>query len=156
FARAEVRVVFRPTATYADLLGESLHPDVLGNALLRDRLLDRLWVAVAQKPYLARLIAAERADLARGDVPLFTARPGATDLVTSQGTRAGFCGEGGMERVLGNARRLSEEALRLQLFTLQGCLPALDLSRRITMPRPYRLTPSAEPPGRAALLAAAR
>ena len=39
FAGAETRVVFRPTSTYGELLTESCHPDVMGNALLRDRLL---------------------------------------------------------------------------------------------------------------------
>jgi class II lanthipeptide synthase len=156
FAGAPVRVVFRPTATYGELLGESLHPDVLGNALLRDRLLDRLWVAAVAKPWLAPLIAAERHDLARGDIPLFTTRPGSTDLETSLGTLPGFFGESGMARVRGNLRRLSEDDIRLQLWTLQGCLTALDLSRRLTLTQPYRLAATPEPVSAAELLAAAR
>jgi type 2 lantibiotic biosynthesis protein LanM len=156
FASAETRVVFRPTATYSELLTESVHPDVLGNALLRDQLFDRLWVAVARKPYLARLIAAERADLARGDVPLFTTRPGSTDLTTSLGTLPGFFGETGISRVRQNVLRLSEADVALQLFTLHGTLTALDLSRRMAFTAPYQLRPTAGRPDPGALLAAAR
>jgi type 2 lantibiotic biosynthesis protein LanM len=46
FAGDEVRVIVRPTQTYGMLLQESFHPDVLRDALDRDRLLDRLWVGV--------------------------------------------------------------------------------------------------------------
>src|SRR5581483_6067655 len=43
FEGDEVRVVVRATRTYAELLRESFHPDVLRNGLDRDRLFDRLW-----------------------------------------------------------------------------------------------------------------
>ena len=39
------------------------------NALDRDRLLDRLWLAVEPAPHLAQLVAAEREDLLKGDIP---------------------------------------------------------------------------------------
>lgn len=156
FAGAETRVVFRPTSTYGELLTESFHPDVLGNALLRDRLLDRLWVAVPRKPYLAGLIAAERTDLTRGDIPLFTSRPDSADLVTSRGTLPGFFSETGMDRARENVERLSERDLTLQLWTLQGCLTALDLSRRLTLTVPYQLQATSAPPDRSAFLEAAR
>jgi len=157
FRGAEVRVVFRPTVTYGELLTESLHPDVLGNALFRDRLLDSLWVAVARRPYLAALTAAERADLLRGDIPLFTARPDAADLWTAQGERlAGFFDETGLDRVRRNVERLDETDLERQRFAITGCLTALDLSRQITLRIPYHLRPTREPADRAPLLAAAR
>jgi len=156
FRGAEVRVVFRPTMTYIELLAESLHPDVLGNALLRDRLLDSLWVDVTRRPYLAALIAAERADLSRGDIPLFTARPDSTDLWTAAGERlAGFFDASGLERARRNIERLSEADLEQQRFAITGCLTALDLSRQITLRIPYQLRPTPEPAGRAPLLAAA-
>ena len=75
FARDEVRVVLRATNTYALLLFESFHPDLLRDALERDRCLDRLWVAVEHRPALARVVAAERDALLNGDIPLFTTQP---------------------------------------------------------------------------------
>ena len=76
----EVRVILRPTRTYAQLLFESHHPDVLRDALERDQLFDRLWVPVPSVPHLERVIMAEHEDLLQGDVPIFTTRPDSRDL----------------------------------------------------------------------------
>src|SRR5262249_38696450 len=51
FAEDVVRVILRPTQTYAALLRESFHPDVLSNALERDRLFDRLWIGTEYHPH---------------------------------------------------------------------------------------------------------
>jgi len=156
FDAVETRVVFRPTSTYGELEGESVHPDVLGNALLRDQLFDRLWVAVELRPFLGQLIAAERAELARGDIPLFTVRPASPDLWTAAGRLRDFFSETGAERVRRNVERLSEADLALQLWTLTGCLTALDLSRRLAMPQPHKLQPAPARPSRGELLGGAR
>src|ERR1043165_10134146 len=71
FAGDEVRVIVRDTYTYSLLLGESLHPDLLRDALDLERFFDRLWVGIEKPPYRARVIASERADLLNGDVPIF-------------------------------------------------------------------------------------
>src|SRR6185436_17980617 len=116
FAEAEVRVIVRPTSTYDGLLVESLHPDVLGNALRRDALLDRLWSAVERRPFLARLIPAERADVERGDIPLFTTRPGSRGLWTARGERlAEAFDTSGLDRVRARLQTFGERELSLQL-----------------------------------------
>ena len=56
------------------LLWNSHHPNVLRNTLDRDRLFDWLWPAVEH---------AEREDLCKGDVPIFTTRPGSQNLWAS-------------------------------------------------------------------------
>ena len=65
------------------LLRDSYHPDMLRDALDRDRLFDWLWAAVENGPYLTKVIPAERQDLWKGDIPIFTTRPGSRDLWTS-------------------------------------------------------------------------
>jgi hypothetical protein len=85
FAGDEIAVPVRDRMAYLRLLKESTHPDVLGDALDRDRVFDRLWALSARDPLRERLIPFEIADLWAGDVPLFTARPGSTDLATSGG-----------------------------------------------------------------------
>ena len=62
------------------MLRESYHPDALRNGLDRDRLFDRLWGRTDDIPSMRPLIAAEREDLHRGDIPRFTTRPNARDL----------------------------------------------------------------------------
>jgi type 2 lantibiotic biosynthesis protein LanM len=80
FRQDEIRVILRPTRSYAQLLFESYHPDVLRDALDRDRLFDRLWVAAPSAPHLEQVITREHADLWKGDIPIFTTRPGSRDL----------------------------------------------------------------------------
>ncbi|MCU0516393.1 MAG: type 2 lanthipeptide synthetase LanM [Oscillatoria sp. Prado101] len=101
FAASAVRVLVRPTRTYALLLRESCHPDVLRNALDCDRLFDRLWVDVQDRPETAKVLPAERLDLWRGDIPMFVTRANSRDLWASDSRQiADFAAESGMERAL--------------------------------------------------------
>jgi type 2 lantibiotic biosynthesis protein LanM len=88
FARDEIRIVPRATQSYANLLDESTHPDVLRDALDRDRLFDLLWEQSAGDPIRSRLVRAELADLWNGDIPLFTGLAGGTDLHPASGSLA--------------------------------------------------------------------
>lgn len=86
-ADIETRVVFRHTRGYQILIDEATHPDVLRDGLDRDRMLDVLWTDSAADPLLSGLCPHEARDLWLGDVPLFTARPGAPDVHASDGRR---------------------------------------------------------------------
>lgn len=158
FRDAEVRVVFRPTRGYALLLLEATHPHVQGDGLELDRLLDRLWSGVPDRPFLEALIPCERRDLWRGDVPRFTTRPGSRDLVASDGeTLEGFFGEPALERVkLRLETRLTEEEIRRQSWILEGSLQAVRLERRELERPSYHFREAARPPTREALLATSR
>jgi type 2 lantibiotic biosynthesis protein LanM len=82
-----IRVVVRPTRGYAAMLDEATHPDVLRDALDRDRALDLLWTDAADDPLRWQVSRHEELDLWAGDVPLFTGRAGSRDLWTSHGRR---------------------------------------------------------------------
>ena len=83
----QVRFVARPTQLYATLLDESTHPDVLRDALDRDKVFDLLWTDSLDNPVRGALVPHEIADLWAGDVPLFTCRAGSRDVWTAAGTR---------------------------------------------------------------------
>jgi type 2 lantibiotic biosynthesis protein LanM len=122
-AQDEVRVIIRPTRTYAMVLRESTHPDVLRDALDRDRLLDRLWAEVAYRPYLQHVVQAECQALRAGDIPMFTTTPTSHDLRTDQGDRVGdVCAETGMELVRRRLEHLSEDDLTKQLWFIRASL----------------------------------
>ncbi|HVX16032.1 MAG TPA: type 2 lanthipeptide synthetase LanM [Pirellulales bacterium] len=87
FAGCPVRFIPRPTQAYAILNTQALHPDHLRDEAEQVRIGDRLLAKTKKFPSLLRLIAAERADLARGDIPLFTTRPDSLDVWTSRGER---------------------------------------------------------------------
>jgi type 2 lantibiotic biosynthesis protein LanM len=126
FADDKVRVILRPTRTYAVLLGESFHPDMLRDALDREPLFDRLWVAVEEQPYLAQAIPAERDDLQRADIPIFSAGVTSHDLLTSSNARlVNFLSRSGLELVHGQLRLLSEENLSRQLWMIRASMATL-------------------------------
>ncbi|MDY7226231.1 type 2 lanthipeptide synthetase LanM family protein [Hyalangium rubrum] len=85
FADVEVRHIARATQRYALLLHESHHPDFLRDGLERDKVLDHLWVEAGHLPAMRRLVPFEHEDLRLGDIPFFTARPGARHLWSSTG-----------------------------------------------------------------------
>lgn len=158
FAEDTVRVIVRATRTYAMLLNESFHPDVLRNALDRDRLLDRLWLAVEHLPHLAKLISAEREDLLKGDIPMFTTCPNSKELWTSSSQQiADFLDEPSLVSVQRRVQQLSEDDLTRQLWIIRASLTSLDLSTKGQKGNStYQLTVSPTVADRDQLLAAAQ
>jgi type 2 lantibiotic biosynthesis protein LanM len=157
FADDEIRVVLRPTQTYAVLHDRSLHPDFLRDALDRDRLFDNLWACVPDCPWLARVTGAECREMHRGDIPVFTTRVDSRDLQTSSGERiADFFYESGMERVRCNLRRLGPADRERQIWFIKASLaPESSGASRNQRPLPS-LPRSRTAVDRGQLLAAAR
>jgi len=87
FADDEVRVVVRATQSYATLLDESTHPDVLRDPAEREQILRLLETDELGEPLWPRLVDWEVAELWDGDIPMFTARPGSADLWSGTGER---------------------------------------------------------------------
>ncbi|WP_225852360.1 type 2 lanthipeptide synthetase LanM family protein [Micromonospora sp. AMSO12t] len=116
-ADVPVRLVARPTSAYHTLLTETTHPDVLGDALERDRAFGVLWSSVAGHPFLAQFPRHEVAALWAGDVPLFEGTPGSrTVRVAGDGeplpvplARCGLDAALGKIAALGEADRRHQE-----------------------------------------------
>ena len=126
FADDPIRVVLRPTRQYALLLSESHHPDVMRDALERDRLFDRLWVAIPGRPELEQVVHLEHDDLTAGDVPLFVSRPSSCELFTTHGeSLPGFFRCSGLESSLDRIRSMSDEDLVRQRWIIEASLVAL-------------------------------
>lgn len=86
FADDQTRVVIRPTQLYMSLMIESTHPDVMRDALDRDRILHFLWAAAGDDPVRRHVTSKEIDDLWAGDIPIFTTRPSSSDLWCSDGS----------------------------------------------------------------------
>jgi type 2 lantibiotic biosynthesis protein LanM len=144
FAGDTIRVIVRATRTYAMLLMEAFHPDVLRHALDRDRHFDRLWLAVEHLPHLAKLIPAEQTDLWKGDIPMFTTRPDSRSLWTSYGEEIpNFLDQSGLTSVQQRVQQLSETDLTRQRWIIRASLTSLSLNTdQPTTPTTYqRITP---------------
>ncbi len=163
FANDPIRVVLRPTRQYALILSESNHPDVMRDALDRDRLFDRLWVAVPGRPELERVIAWEHADLINGDIPLFASKPSSVDLFTAHGeTVPGFFRRSGLSSAIERIEAMSEDDLHHQRWVVDASLVALLPGMHVAplpnaaVPEPHISRAVSEPSRDAALVAARR
>lgn len=126
FANDEVRAIPRASRTYATLYHESFHPDLLRDRNSRESFLNKLQETVAFRPDLQRLLAAEQEDLLRGDIPLFTTRPGSCDVWTSAGQRiAEYFTESGMSLVERRIAQLSEKDLQLQQWIVRASIASM-------------------------------
>ena len=156
FAADEVRYIMRPTRAYALLLSESFHPDILRNALDRDRFFDRLWVGCEERSYLARVIPAEIEDLQHGDIPIFTTRPNSCDIWTSSNERIPeFLKQSGMELVRQRIEQLSNADLERQLWFINASLTTLEIENDGARWGTYELIEPAAQPTSEQLIAAA-
>lgn len=139
FAEDEIRVILRPTAIYSLLLRESYHPDVLRDALDRDRFFDKLWVPVAAFPSLRKVITAEQHDLWQGDIPIFFTCPQDRTIWTSTGERiSDFLKQSALETVRHRLVQLDEDDLRWQQWLIRASFTALSMSQEQTYTRSYK------------------
>ncbi len=157
FASAEIRCILRPTRLYAQLQTDSLHPNVLRDALDRDRLFDRLWIGTEHQPHLQKIIRAEQADLRQRDIPLFTTRVDAHDLYTCNGeTIAAFFAESGFELVTRRIQQLDEEDLERQSWIIQASFTSMILGTDQAVHKILHLQPSKNSVTQEQLLTAAQ
>lgn len=139
FAHDETRVVVRSTNVYGLLWYESFHPDLLRDGLERDRFFDHVWTEAARRPYLARLIPAERRDLWRDDIPLFSTCPGSRAILTAEGERfEDFFDAPSLDLVRQRVEQLGEDDLAKQSWIIEASLATLLMDREDRIGRPTR------------------
>ncbi|MGH2510402.1 MAG: type 2 lanthipeptide synthetase LanM, partial [Ktedonobacteraceae bacterium] len=128
FAHDEIRLILRPTQMYAELLFEGSHPDVLRDALNRDRFFDHLWALIEHCPYLARAIPYERRDLHMGDVPIFLTTPSTRDVFTSHGEiLTDFLAEPSFISAQQRVQNLDGPDLQRQIWLIEASLATLEM-----------------------------
>ncbi|MGI5214101.1 type 2 lanthipeptide synthetase LanM family protein [Plantactinospora sp. CA-290183] len=128
FAGAEIRVIIRPTRNYLAMMLESYHPDLLRDALDRERFYSNLWAAHRDLPGREELIAAEARQVERGDVPYFSTTVDGVHVRTGDGlTVPDVLPRAGLELVTERIRALDEADLARQLWFVEGSLAALEL-----------------------------
>lgn len=126
FAHDEIRLLFRPSRRYANLLRESFHPELLQDALERDRFFDRLWREVEVRPSLAQVLPAEKRDLLRGDIPFFTTTPESHSIFTSDGEPLdNFFETSSLDLVRQRLLLLDEQDLDRQRWIIEAALATL-------------------------------
>jgi type 2 lantibiotic biosynthesis protein LanM len=145
FAHDRIRFLPRQSQRYELIRTESFYPNLLRDALRRERFFDRLWLGVAEQPALASLIPAERADLLRGDIPMFTTFPDSCDLYTGQGERIpDVFATSSMNNVIARVRQMNEQDLQRQCWIIRASFASLpEVGNSVNPPRSH---PSIYPP----------
>ncbi|MEV7929706.1 type 2 lanthipeptide synthetase LanM family protein [Kitasatospora sp. NPDC088779] len=160
FAEDEVRVVARASLVYATLLDESTHPDVLRDAADRDEILSLLGTDALEASGWPALLDEEIAELWDGDIPLFTTRPGSSDLWSGTGRRLpGVLDRPGLDRVSDKIRAMGRTDRDEQEWIVRAAMAGRSTASAHGVGAPPGLPPrpargSALDPAR--LLAAAR
>ncbi|MFI2782966.1 type 2 lanthipeptide synthetase LanM family protein [Streptomyces sp. ALB3] len=160
FTDDEVRFVPRPTWTYATLLHESTHPDLMRDGAERQQVFALLRTGALGTPALPGLEDEEIAELWRGDVPVFTTRPGVTDVWSGTGRRLrGPAGPTGLARAEAKIRALDtvdrqdqERVIRTAMVSTSTEPPHRAVGRgrprtEATAPEPERLLSAARSVG---------
>lgn len=125
------RVLLRDTARYGDVVDFLRHPAVLHEPFLADGAFEPLLDPALHPDPAARqaVVAAERAALLRGDVPLFEVAPDGRDLLGDDGTVVpGYFAGSPLDRARARAARLAAERPALDWVTV-AALRAAELNR---------------------------
>ncbi|HEX3684368.1 MAG TPA: type 2 lanthipeptide synthetase LanM family protein [Bryobacteraceae bacterium] len=149
FADAEIRVILRPTAVYAFTLHESLHPDFLGDAVLRDQFFDRLWDDNATgSDFWSTTVGVEQDEMWRGDIPLFSSTPNSKRVRTSGGEwLPGELAETSLERARRRILSFSAADRMRQVWFMKASLALSSKEDAIAVHRPRWLRDDSSPTG---------
>lgn len=137
FAADDTRIVLRNTRWYVSLLDECTHPDVLRDAVDRDRLLDVVWRESAPDPVLWPLASAELTCLWEGDVPLVGYRPAGHGLTVGGRTTHGLVAESGLTQAERRIAAMCTADRDQQEWVIRAALA----TRRAGAPHPATTTP---------------
>ncbi|SNS20061.1 type 2 lantibiotic biosynthesis protein LanM [Actinomadura meyerae] len=140
-ADVPVRLIQLSTFLYVRLLLEGWRPEAARDPAVHERGLARLDAGWPGVPHRAALIAAEKAALRRGEVPVFEIRPGHRDLWLEDGTRLpGVLPAAPLEETAARLAALREEGSAAQLEIIDASLASLD-----TRPRAGHRVPARAP-----------
>lgn len=125
FAGDEIRVLLRSTQIYYVILQEGYHPDLVRDALERDRYFDGLWPGMKRRPFLMGVAREEREALHRGDIPRYSSRPESRDLWSGPNEcLPGFLWGVGLESSEARIRELNEATVERDVWWIRASLLA--------------------------------
>lgn len=123
FSEDEVRLLFRPTASYSQLLRASFHPDFLRNQIDRDLLFNKLWMAINNHKDYNKLIPSELNALYKRDIPMFYGYPKSLDLWSGgEKVALNFFKESAMDMVLNKIKNLNIADCESQCWFIKASL----------------------------------
>jgi type 2 lantibiotic biosynthesis protein LanM len=128
FGDVEVRVLLDDTSVYDRLVKSSFHPQYLRDARERERVFDRIHYKTTWRPRARPLLASERLDLARGDVPYFSTTAGSLVVRDARGaTFEGVLEKTGIEGALDRLAKMSSRDRDEQQWIIRASFATVPL-----------------------------
>ena len=129
FADVEIRWVPRATLEYAKTQANTYHPFALRDGVDHDVVAASVLDPRSRHGYLRRIVAAEIADIWRGDIPYFSASSSSRDVKTSSGkVISSFFEKSAYDGMLRRARQLSRSDLQRQHSIIRMSLSSVRLA----------------------------
>lgn len=123
FKNDTVRVLFRNTAEYDQLVSTSFHPNFLRNSLEREILFDYLWINVENYPILEKIILSEQKSLHNMDIPIFNIKANSTVLFDSHNQKKhNFFKKSGFDLVLEKIKKFNLTDLEKQKWMINASI----------------------------------
>ena len=143
FTNDSIRVLMRPTRTYGQLIFESFHPDMLRDAIDRERFLDRMWYVAPGRTYMRDVIKSELDDIMHGDIPVFTSYPGSLDLYDAMDRPiSDVLIERGIDNVRERILNMNEADLQRQVWHIRASIATISSEESVIGGKTYELLPS--------------
>ncbi|MCP3802646.1 type 2 lanthipeptide synthetase LanM family protein [Allokutzneria sp. A3M-2-11 16] len=157
FSADRVRCIVRDTTVYGLLLSTSFHPGLLCGTEDRERHFDRLHRDIARRPGLAAFVEAERKDLWRNDIPLFTVGVSGGPVRAADGDPLrGVTVRPGMDIAHEVLDRLGPDDLELQTWLIRTAVTSETIRSELTVAHQrHESAPAAHPVDRTRLADAA-
>jgi len=131
FEKAEIRVIIRPTQTYAHMISQSFHPDLLRDKLDQDRFLSNLAALVTSNVSdRSSLIRSELVQIHNGDIPIFNAKAESKTIYGADSSVIeGFIDEPGLSRARRRISIMSNKDMEFHQWTIRGSMAALAMGQ---------------------------
>lgn len=130
FQNCEIRVIVRPTRVYDELLREARHPDLMRNAIDRERFLCYLWgleFAGSEEDRFS-LISSELRQLNLGDIPHFVTRVDSNHVTDDESATVATLSKSGLSRSRSRISALSEKDKIRQTWFIHASLATIDMN----------------------------
>jgi len=132
FVGDTIRLVFKNTQTYSDLLWESYHPSYLRCALQTNKLLDTLWGSVPQNYPTAKIIRHEVLDIFNHDIPYFEMTVDSLEVKSALGNTIDLkLNERSLDSVKKHISMFSDEQLTTQQWLISNSLKQKENAKQI-------------------------
>jgi type 2 lantibiotic biosynthesis protein LanM len=132
FQETRIRLIYRDTQDYGNLLNFTLHTDCMSNYIEREKIIENVW---ASKVVPSQLKSVEVQNLLVHDIPLFTANTSSTSVYADGQEFQQVLNISPLEHTLTHMEKITEKTSHFSYLLLKESLETLEYTaQEITIP----------------------